>query len=207
MIKKVVLKLFSLIMVDFSNTKTVNMHGDTFYKLDFKSRVFSIFLDSKKKLILKIPNKRERRGRLYAIYSLRILRNLLLILTLKKKNYSVYINFPQKQMFMGKHISSFINGYELSKIQANTVKSMELNTKIRLSDSIYEFISVLDKEIKNGHIIGDWYMNNLVYDSETSRILNIDWEGFIMHPWFSHKSYELLKMKLIMITELLKQHD
>ena len=118
-------------------------------------------------------------------------------------NFTHYYNTLmdlKKEPFINKHIckvisiyrdggytSPFIKGYALTVLKH---KSNDLTPKIksRIILAINELIISLEKYQKRfDHVIGDWYISNLVYDTNQNRIINVDLEGF----YYGNPSYKL----------------
>lgn len=123
----------------------------------------------------------------------------------KHKNHLHYFNFQlvngYNKDYIGKHIvigknfrgrgdytSPYIHGELLADIN---ILDLPINSKIQFLYSLHDLlISIYKYKEKFNSITGDWALHNLIWDSKSGHIVNIDLEGFYTYskhgprlPW------------------------
>ena len=97
----------------------------------------------------------------------------------------------------GSYLAEYIHGYSIEELtDLKVLKKMEVEEKKIAESAIKNFLRVLDSIDFKENIVGDWYSQNLIVCVNREKIINIDWEGFLMHPYFTYGENLILKDKL-----------
>lgn len=84
----------------------------------------------------------------------------------------------------GGYVSSYVVGFNMTLVKEILLNRNNLPNDLCSSDLILAIDDLLanlrEYVIRNGRLIGDWGLHNLIYEKTSRKIINVDLEGFYM---------------------------
>jgi hypothetical protein len=195
-----IILIFYKIYSKFYRSLLKEAFTNSHYNTRFKSSIFEIYIDNNFYYVNKINKLSNYRSLLYGLYSILSIydkkKTTIDLIPINKKLIG-HILIPIKVKIDGSYLAEYIHGYSIEELtDLKVLKKMEVEEKKIAESAIKNFLRVLDSIDFKENIVGDWYSQNLIVCVNREKIINIDWEGFLMHPSFTYGENLILKDKL-----------
>lgn len=185
---KVILIIFTLIifLIFYSFKNKEQFQNLNLIKTNIKSPYkykFYIYVDKINNIIykkvneIKINDIDNYKNTIYNLKNIKIINNYLY--------YPKNIYIENDGSYYSMYIKDNVSIYDV--IEKN--KKICYKTKIKIINNLDKLKQDLILFNKNNELIGDWNPSNLLYDYETNKIYNIDYEGFAINLYFKMLSH------------------
>tara|TARA_B100001540_G_scaffold314093_1_gene338318 strand:+ start:1479 stop:2114 length:636 start_codon:yes stop_codon:yes gene_type:complete len=185
---KVILIIFTLIifLIFYSFKNKEKFQNLNLIKTNIKSPYkynFYIYIDKRNNIIykkvneIKINDIDNYKNTIYNLKNIKIINNYLYY----PNNIYIENDGSYYSIYMKDNVSIY------NVIEKN--KKICYKTKIKIINNLDKLKKDLILFNKNNELIGDWNPSNLLYDYETNKIYNIDYEGFARNLYFKMLSH------------------
>ncbi len=185
---KVILIIFTLIifLIFYSFKNKEKFQNLSLIKTNIKSPYkynFYIYIDKRNNIIykkvneIKINDIDNYKNTIYNLKNIKIINNYLYY----PNNIYIENDGSYYSIYMKDNVSIY------NVIEKN--KKICYKTKIKIINNLDKLKKDLILFNKNNELIGDWNPSNLLYDYETNKIYNIDYEGFARNLYFKMLSH------------------